>query len=1096
MDRSNSEKIDRFIEKMEEEFSRISDILRIKASIKQKIIENVLWITFSDEKQTKSLNVPLPETGFIKLLHVNEIDRVLNDFWLEKEQTRLDYCEIVARILIGKISSVFPYVESDKSMLWKVVESFSSNNLVYTVSQLQRLINDLISSFPLYETDMNAWVMNKRLIIIDPDFDSIRDPGERLEYQVNKNKKYYEKFGWTSIGLSDGTLADKNVILDLDLRKHTPFGQYHNPQRNLYSTLGMQGDELPKFRTKSSQELVEKGISRKGWHLNTAIIDLPMNFEDQIIVDNKHRGKFHTIERKFSLYSNHLYVGVGDKVETGDPLGASDDGTVLRMTMKCDESVVTKIRKELTNVGGEVSEVNIITIKGKRYLKDGSKLSNLHSNKGVIRFADLGTWRNPSNGKEERIDLIISGKSINKRANFGQILEILADHVHPENEPIVMNDDYFTSKVEVKKALNKAGFPEDGTCVITTPWGEFVAIVGKMFWGVTKDPEDQIWDEEKTFITNNKELRTSGLKFSHVEFKALVTRFGPENPIIEEIFAHTQGAEIIQDEIKILESIEGKFDEALPIVDTKSIKSIDSTKGIFHNPQEVEGTIMDENLMPDGFILKLPTKFQVTSKINGNLEETFVNVPQTTNNSPDVTTFVLDKIFVPTALLRRCWRHQAGRLGMSQIGAYLNRIVDLSNKFTDTSNVNFLVSLMQAIRSYFINVARIMATKTGDLSTYGMAIRYPKSSHAVATLSNELPDNTIEIHENMANELDVKTGDVVLAERFPCLGFMSIRPQFVKVTNDPQCKYTIRVSNNSLVSMNLDFDGDTLFIASFHSPAAKLALTKEMENPNKICKSIIDKMNSKKIPITKERTLDEFEIKRFIEPTVDEHAELVRKATGVKSHTGPVIALAYNLMRIVERNISYKNIEEHAHVEVLLDFLGNTVFKQKHGIKSLQEEATDAICTADLEKMVSLGFDKKPSLLLCNLIVKEAASLGIVGRNALISYHEFVKANGRSKIINRIVREKNKVYFATRASFGPRVLLHHLKESPVDLPSFMLNRILKSERMAVEEKFQTILTEKYERQFRRTNPTLVPIYKSFSKLIDTILLKKTVSNTA
>jgi len=210
----------------------------------------------------------------------------------------------------------------------------------------------------------------------------------------------------------------------------------------------------------------------------------------------------------------------------------------------------------------------------------------------------------------------------------------------------------------------------------------------------------------------------------------------------------------------------------------------------------------------------------------------------------------------------------------------------------------------------------------------------------------------------------------------------------------------------------------------------------------------------------------------------------VRKATGVKSHTGPVIALAYNLMRIVEKNVPYDRVEEHANLELLLDFLGNTVFKQKHGIKSLQEEATDAICTANVDEMVRLGFDRRPSQMLCDLIRKEAASTGI--RN-LVSYHEFIKKNGGSKIINRIVRMKNKVYFATRAKLGPFKLLEHLQEKPVDLPSFMMAHVLRSEREKVEDKIDRLKARRMKIHNVLKNDKLYAAYTALSNYIDEIM---------
>jgi hypothetical protein len=399
----------------------------------------------------------------------------------------------------------------------------------------------------------------------------------------------------------------------------------------------------------------------------------------------------------------------------------------------------------------------------------------------------------------------------------------------------------------------------------------------------------------------------------------------------------------------------------------------------------------------------------------------------------------------------------------------------------ETGDPNVEIALLRAVSSYFLNIAWSMGTKRGELSTYGMAVRYPKSCRGTAVLDDMLPRNTIEIHEQMAKGLGVKNGDVILAERFPCLGFVSIRPQYVRVTDDPMCRYVIRVSGNSLTSMNLDFDGDTLFGAAFHTPEAMELLKKEMENPNEICEMAIDRINARKVPQTKETTLDDLDIHMFPTPTNDEHAELVRKATGVKSHTGPVIALAYNLMRIVERNVPYTNIRDHVHLELLLDFLGNTVFKQKHGIKSLQEEATDAICMADTQKMVELGFEYQPSNMLCHLIKREAASLGI---HNLVRFHMRAKSEGRSKIINLIVRRKNKIYFATRARLGPFNLLHHLSDQPVDLPSHMLQRTLQSEREKIEEKLDRLKAGRMKVINVLTTTKMRDVYNVLANYID------------
>lgn len=1084
------------------EFNRINSITKAGIVMTIEVIDHVMWITFQRGDTEKCLQIPLPiaNKNGIEFLKNNDVVRVLCDFWLEREQKKTNFHQIIESLLCEDVNVIIPLQMSGSPMIHKIVKSFDRDRVVYMVSETQRLLNSIINIMPLHETDMNSWAMNHRLIIIDPTFENISDPNEKLEYQVNKNKKYYEQFGWTAIGLSDGVLSDKNYLMTTDLRDLTPFGQYHNPQRNLYSTLGMKGDELPNIRSESMQKLIDKGIGRKGWNMVTAIVDTALNFEDQILVDNRHRGVSHLVTKRFAIYGDHILAKAGKEVRTGDVLGFSKDGKPVMMSLRCDEAKIIRVNRTVTDLAGEQVKLVVVTVRGKRFLRDGSKFSNLHGNKGIIRFMDLGYQVDPRTGEEVQIDVMMSGTSINKRKNFGQILEALANNLNEGNIPIVVKDDILMEKSKLKASLKAKGLPEDGTSMIHTYFGEAQAIVGEMFWGVTKDPEDQLWEEDRTGLTNNRELRTSGLKFSHVEMKALTTRFGQGNPLLKEILSYSQGVSMLQDGINIIRSAKGEIDADIPVIDAKDVRCVDITQGIFHELANIKGTIVDDEYMPEGFALRIPSYFQaIVDKEDAELYT--MGLPQEILDPDQKIEYMYNTIFIPNALSRRCWRHPSGKWGLNTVGLYVNHIVIASHKFMETGDVNDQNELMRAVTRYFQNVSKMMGGKNGELSTYGMAVRYPYSSRATAALADNeddyptelkycvvdnLPRDTIEIHSDMARGLKVKTGDVVLAERFPCLGFMSIRPQYVRITSDPQCKYVIRVSGNSLTSENLDFDGDSLFVASFHNPASIELLRKEMREPNDLCNRIIKSMNAKKTPEYREMTLDDFQMCRFPKPTNEEHAELVRKATGVKSHTGPVIALAYNLMRIVERSVPYTKIKDHVHLEVLLDFLGNTVFKQKHGIKSLQEEATDAICVADVEKMVGLGFDRDTSQLLCDLIRKEAASLKI---RDLVSFHQAAKEGRGSKIINFIVRRKNKIYFASRALLGPFELLNHLRSIPLDLPSFMLSRILRSEREGVEDVLDRIKAKKMKVRNVLTTENMRAAYEELAAYIDKILTK-------
>lgn len=1072
------------------ECNRLTHILKSDVVIDTIILDNALWVTFRNDKINKSVRIPLPHftKSGIELLVNNDVTRVMCDYWLEKEQIKLKYHDIISILLCDDINRILPQFASGSSFVSKIIRSFRQDTVDYMTSNLQKLINEIVNSMPLHETDMNSWAMNHRLIVIDPAFVNLKDPNDKLNYRVALNDKYYALYGWTLSGLSDGVLADKNVILTTDLRKHTVFGLHHNPQRNLYSTLSMQGDELPRIRTKSMHELIKKGITRKGWNLVTAVLDTPLNFEDQILVDTRHMSLSHKVEKRYIIYGDSLYVKKGDTIKTDDILGVNRDGSHVTMKMRCDKAKVIGVKKTHIDVGGDMVDILVVMVEGTRFLREGSKFSNLHGNKGIIKFADLGYAVDPRTGNEVPIDVMISAKSVNRRANFGQLIEALFNNtLDDDREYFVVEDDACISMKDLKSKLKVLGFPEDGVWSIDTYCGEKEGIVGKMFWGVTKDPEDQLWDDSRLAVINNKELRTSGLKFSHVEMKAITTWFGPGNPICAEILSYAQGGLNLRDEIRILKSAHGEIDDSFPIIAAKDINCIDSSTGIFHSLDAIKGTIVDEDFMPDGFVMQLPVQVQAIVEKN-DPNKYVIGIPQPVEDIENKNVYIFDKIFIPNSLLRRCWRHPSGKWGLSTIGSYVNHIVNCIKKFTQSdNNIDDYLNVIKSISSYFINVAKVLGSKNGDLSTYGMAVRYPHSSRATVSLSDNLPENTIEIHADMARMLEVKTGDVVITERFPCLGFVSIRPQWVRVTHDPQCKYVIRVSGNSLVSQNLDFDGDTLFIASFKTPKAIEALRNMMLNPNPICYKEIQRINSRKVPMYSEMSLDNFDIRIFPKPTLEEHSEIIRKAVGVKSHTGPVIALAYNLMRIVEANISYSDTKQHVALELLLDFLGNTVFKQKHGIRSLQEDATDAICTGNIDRMTELGFEQTSSTLLCNLICKEAKSINI---DNLINYHSFIKKNGGSKIINRIVKNNNKLWFSSRSSLSPYSLYEHLKAKAVDLPGLMLQYILrKSEQLVsklLESKVYEKMKKKVEKSIYFSTKSFEETHKMMCILIDRI----------
>lgn len=1025
--------------------------------------DNVLWLNFSKATEGHSITIPMP---FVKdgvvLIQQNEVVRAICPFWLEQEQREIDYIDAVYTIVLGKPMGVVPdeMMKKTTTFLQSMIYSFKDKNTYVIAYRFQQAINELVHRMPLHETVMNSFIMNNRLMIVDYKFEEISNPDDKLHYQVKKAKKYFDH-GWTSIGLSDGTLADKNYLLKTDLRKFSAFGEcYHNPQRNLYSTLGMKGDELPIIRSRSMQNLMDCGITRKGWNMFTAFVDIPDIFEDQIMVDESHADKFVTYERRYQLFGT-VVVKVGDVIRTGDLLGLSPGNERVLFEAECDTAKIQKIAETWTSVGGVPTKSSNVVVSYTRNFRDGVKITNTHGNKGIIRLKKLGYAIDPRTGEKRKIDVIVGAKTVGKRRNYGQVMEALtndileADAVDGEVKPIVLEDTWSQPIEEVKAGLERRGFNKNGQFICNTYAGRVRAVCGKVFWGVIKTPEDQVWKECATTSRNGKEIRTAGLKISHVEFRAIETRFGEGSAITDEIMSYVQGHENLNELLDMARAKLNVLPKNKIVLNYKSVRPVDQTDGSIVPGYLIGNTVVDEFFHPDGFIFQLPLAYTTMISNKGAVYTGSPLIYEQLSDSekgdfPKV--FTTDKLYFPSGILRRCWLHGTGKYGLSEIGVLVNNVVVMTHRLlADKENAVNNRLYYTSLNTFFTKLAGMLGTKNGEIASHAMSVRYPFSVKAVAALSNELPKNTVEIHRSMAEILMVNNGDVVLAERFPCLGFMSVRPQKVRITDNPLAKYVIRVSGNSLVSQNLDFDGDVIYLASFHTPAAKSELLKEWNNPNITCYKCIQALNERKgAPHIKEYGIDDYAIVPFKNLTNDEHAVIVEKNTGVKAQTGPVIAMTYNIMRIVENSNLAKDQKMKVAVEMFLEKAAQSVFEQKHGGRSLYEVVIEAVCTANVEMLVEVGFKRGTTEKLCALIVERAASIGVYD---VVAYHAKIKEKGGSNIISLIVKKQHKIYFASRARLEASKLLEALDAPAVDIPS----RLFKWATAGNADRMQTML---------------------------------------
>lgn len=1012
----------------------------------QQNTTDMLFIMTRDSIQYV-LSIPKP---FVRnnatLVIVNGVERAVGKYYWKIQEKLLNYEDIIYEILFGYPVHMLPdyMIKSNSSTMQQLRYAYENNKVALTVKNIQKKINYIINNLPVHETDFNSFIMNHRLTIFDSDFDILTNPEDQHTYQVNKNKLYFDK-GWSSLGLSDGSLSDKNYMLDYDLRSLSPFGSnFHNPQRNLYSTLGMRGDEEPLVHSEKTFELSKQGLTRKGWNLFTIFVDIPDVWEDQLMVDISHTDKFIEYTKRYICFGDVL-VSVGSKLSTDDVLYINKSGETKVFDIQCDYAEVISIEESEDSVGGTIFPTNIVIISYRRNLKDGTKLTNLAANKGVIRMRDLGYAINPATGKQQKIDIIVSANAVLKRKNYTQILEALLNNLNDNKQIVVPNSSVITEE-SLKAALVSVGHNPEGTWACTTYAGNFNCVAGNVFWGVTHDADDTVWRPGATTVKNGRGLREAGLKFSTIEFRALTTRFGENNPIEKEILQYAQGFEDVKELLNILKQQFGKKSIKYHNYDVKDIKPLRQEESIMVQPEELIGTVVDPALPTTGFKLNLPLEYQLVIDHDYNILASGFpcTVGDIIGEKQVFKVITFKSIYVPYENLRKCWKHDVGRVGLNDIGNALNTIIVMSHNYLmDTSSSIHTTMFYKAVSTYFNIVANKLSTKRGEVSTHALSVRYPHSAKGVATLSNGLESNTVEIHSSMANTLKVADGDIVLVERFPCLGFMSLRPQKIKITDDPLCKFTIRVSGNSLGSMSLDFDGDVLYIAAFFTKEATEALHKEFYTPNEYCIKHIKAFNEKMgVPRFMEMSLSDYKISPFGLLTNENHAEIVSKLTGVKSNTGPVVALAYNLLRIMENSEVVNNQELESEVEVFIDTIANSVFKQKHGVKSLHKVVTDAVCAADLSTLISEGLNSVISEIICKQIKSKAKEIGI---KDVVAYSKLVETKGGSNVINRIVKQQNILYYTSRAALSSCKIINNLANyTQVDIPSKIFSKIMNS----------------------------------------------------
>lgn len=1042
-----------------------------------------VWLNFSvheTDKQPTNVCITIPkliiENG-IAYTENKGVRRPVSPYWIEEAQCSLDYYSVMYSILccdpkpfVGNAVTTTKYTP-----ISDIFFDLSRNSGGVYVTRAQKMIDFMVNRSPMDKTPMNSYMYNRRMIIVDEVFNGITDPSEKLKYTIEKNRKYHTTYGWTSVGLSDSTIVGKNnYIMMEDIRKYTPFGmRHHDFRRNLYSTLGMKGPETAQIMSESEAQIAAKGVFRGGFMLRTAFIDAPGNFQDQILVDNSLKGKMKVKYNTTIQTYGAPQVKAGDTIKTRSIIDINPDtAQVTRCDVIAEHIKVVQVSKTFASVGNIITEVNKIELEFTRVLKNGSKLTNRHGNKGVIRFDDLGYVKHPKTGEELRIQLAVSAASVGRRHNFGQILEAVIGFMNDGNT-IVVSDDYGVNPNEAIRQCEDWGYEKDGclTCHGSSMEGH-TCVFGNVFWGCIASVEDSIWYDNDTITENERGLRRKGTKLGPIEFRALRTRFGQSSKVLEEMLSYTEGDAELDDLLDVLRSIEGVVPSLatgrlVPSYSVDQLMPLDTAGGVFFDEAELCNSPVAGAFSPNGYVIKLP--ITLMTAVDAKNTPVYIGPAKTVTDEEVDRVYYTDRLYVPRASLRKPWKHPIGKYGLTEIAASLNILLKTMHRMLENpTDTRATTDAYRSVIDYLQLVTQMLTGKNGHIATRCMSVRLPLSSKA--TIGNEpgLPKNTIMIHKRMAAEIGVVDGDAVMLLRYPTLGYMSLRPMWAKITDDPLYRYVIMVSGNSFGSANADHDGDVGYVIAVQTPEAKNELKKDLLDTNSICHKSTERLNELRagIPELKGSSMRAMKLELLPNLTEDKHTEVVSKLAGVKANTGTVVAFVYSLMRLFEESEYADDYAANIKMETFLDTVANSVFGQKHMGISLHEVVLDAICNLNREALIETNkFETETIDMLFDVLRAVAKKSGIKGD--LEEFVEFLnEKKARTNVVNVCISRRHKKYVMSRRHVTPTEVIASMEEPIRDLPGAILELAKECSKHRID--YRTIRSQHIRKHLKRS----------------------------
>jgi hypothetical protein len=142
----------------------------------------------------------------IEFVDMQGVIRPTHSYLIIKDgiETKLSFEDFIFTVMFGKpeITGVMKGRLSAIARVYRIATGRDKNYTRYLVNTIQIFINKVINeTLPLHVTNMNSWAINNRIDILDEKFYEIQNPNKKLDYQVAKADRYFDK-GWSAMGIS------------------------------------------------------------------------------------------------------------------------------------------------------------------------------------------------------------------------------------------------------------------------------------------------------------------------------------------------------------------------------------------------------------------------------------------------------------------------------------------------------------------------------------------------------------------------------------------------------------------------------------------------------------------------------------------------------------------------------------------------------------------------------------------------------------------------------------------------------------------------------------------------------------------------------